>query len=227
MRFVRLFFADLRFQWKYGFYFLYTILTALYIGILSVIPTSWKDKTAAILIFSDPAALGLFFMGAIVLLEKSQRVLNSLAISPMKVSEYIISKVLSLGLISTIVAVFIGLVAGNESLILIAFGTFLGSALLSILGLILASRINSLNQFILITVHIECIILVPAIFNLFGFEHTYLRFHPGIIVLHLISSVSENPVLSIVVLISWIVFFYFLAHKSICKMMKSLGGVKF
>jgi fluoroquinolone transport system permease protein len=134
---------------------------------------------------------------------------------------------LSLGLISTIVAVFIGLVAGSESIFLVALGTFLGSALLSILGLILASRINSLNQFILITVPIECIILVPAIFNMFGFEHKYLRFHPGVIILHLISSVTENPILSIFVLIIWIVFFYFLAHKSIFKMMKSLGGVKF
>ena len=88
--------------------------------------------------------------GEIILLEKSQRVLNSLAVSPVKVSEYILSKVLSLGLISTVVGIILAVVAGSENILLVALGTFLGSALISLLGLILASKINSLNQFILV-----------------------------------------------------------------------------
>lgn len=72
MRFKKLFLWDLRFQAKYGFYFLYTVLTVIYVTVLFALPESWQEKAAAILIFSDPAAMGLFFMGAIVLLEKSQ-----------------------------------------------------------------------------------------------------------------------------------------------------------
>ena len=52
------------------FYFLYTVLTVLYAVVLLAMPESWQEKVAPILIFSDPAAMGLFFMGAIILLEK-------------------------------------------------------------------------------------------------------------------------------------------------------------
>ena len=61
---------DMRFQLKYGFLFsVYGSDGALRrcaagnAGIMA-------GKVAPILIFSDPAAMGLFFMGAIILLEK-------------------------------------------------------------------------------------------------------------------------------------------------------------
>lgn len=71
MRLGSLLIWDIRFQAKYGFYFLYAVLTVIYTIILLAVPESWQEKTAAILIFSDPASMGLFFMGAIILLEKT------------------------------------------------------------------------------------------------------------------------------------------------------------
>ncbi len=70
MRLRSLFLLDMRFQAKYGFYFLYAVLTIIYVIVLLAVPESWRENIAAILIFSDPASMGLFFMGAIVLLEK-------------------------------------------------------------------------------------------------------------------------------------------------------------
>ena len=84
MRLKGLLLGDIKFQIKYGIYFLYVAITVIYLVILSFVPSSVKKVTASIIIFTDPAVLGLFFMGAIVLLEKSQRVLPSLAISPVK-----------------------------------------------------------------------------------------------------------------------------------------------
>ena len=63
MRLKSLFLLDMRFQAKHGFYFLYVVLTAIYAAALLVVPESWKEKTAVMLIFSDPASMGLFFMG--------------------------------------------------------------------------------------------------------------------------------------------------------------------
>ena len=74
MRLGRLIRGDIHFQWKYGFYFIYFILTLLYVCAIAALPEHWKKDIAAIMIYSDPAAMGLFFMGAIVLLEKSQKV---------------------------------------------------------------------------------------------------------------------------------------------------------
>lgn len=58
MRLKKLFLLDMRFQAKYGFYFLYAVLTVIYIAVLFALPENWKKKAAAILIFSDPASMG-------------------------------------------------------------------------------------------------------------------------------------------------------------------------
>lgn len=62
MRLGKLLLWDIRFQIKYGFYFLYAVLTAIYVAVLFAVPAGWSETAAAILIFSDPASMGLFFM---------------------------------------------------------------------------------------------------------------------------------------------------------------------
>ncbi|WP_026490125.1 fluoroquinolone export ABC transporter permease subunit [Butyrivibrio sp. XBB1001] len=168
MRFVRLLRWDMRFQARYGFYLLYGFLTTFYTLILFALPEVWKENMAAILIFSDPAAMGLFFMGAIILLEKSQKVTSYFAITPLKVRNYLWSKVLSLCAISLIVAAVLGIIAGHEHILLLLAGTFLASVIFTLCGIIVATKISSLNQFILFTVPIEIIGFIPAILHLFG-----------------------------------------------------------
>ena len=107
-----LLFGDIRFQFRYGFYTIYIILTLVYIGLLYALPDAWRRDAALVMIFTDPAAMGLFFMGAIVLFEKSERVLDSLAVSPVKPVDYVLSKLFSIGLISTLFATIIGAAAG-------------------------------------------------------------------------------------------------------------------
>ena len=74
--------SDIRFQFRYGFYTIYLVFTLVYVGLLFALPNAWRTDAALIMIFTDPAAMGLFFMGAIVLFEKNERVLDSLAVSP-------------------------------------------------------------------------------------------------------------------------------------------------
>jgi fluoroquinolone transport system permease protein len=71
MRIKALVLGDMRFQYKYGFYFLYLFFILLYAGALFALPASWRRLTAVLMVFTDPAAIGLYFMGAIVLLKKA------------------------------------------------------------------------------------------------------------------------------------------------------------
>ena len=48
MRSGKLFLWDIRFQSKYGFHFLYAILTVIYVIVLFAVPGSWKEKAVAI-----------------------------------------------------------------------------------------------------------------------------------------------------------------------------------
>ncbi|MEL7569460.1 MAG: ABC transporter permease [Eubacteriaceae bacterium] len=226
MRTKSLLIGDIRFQFKYGFYFLYAVFTILYIAILYMLPGRWREQAAIIMIFTDPAAMGLFFMGAIILFEKGERVLNSIAISPVKPYEYVISKLTSIAIISTAAAVLIGL-GGRviSNYIYFILGVFLGSCLFSCIGIILAVNIKTLNQFIVATIPAEIIISLPAIAWLFGFKPLWLILHPGVCVIELCQN-GENAFLAMFILAFWTFFAAVYAWRKVRKSFKSLGGIK-
>lgn len=217
---------DIYFQIKYGFYFIYAVLTIFYIFLLFVLPRSWRMNAMTIMIFSDPAAMGLFFMGAIVLLEKSQKIIQLLAVSPVKVWEYILSKVVSLAIVSEIVAFVLAIVAKTEDLLLILIGTALTSVVFTLLGLIAATKINSLNQFVLVTVPIELVCFVPAVLFLFGYSPIAFNWYPVNLCLSLIANKTKNMILTLFIIVITISILFVLAYYSTSKMFKGVGGVK-
>lgn len=226
MRLKNLIIGDIRFQVKYGFYFVYVILTIFYIALLFALPTHWRKKAAAIMIFSDPAAMGLFFMGAIVLLEKSQRVIDALTVSPVKIIEYILSKVISLSFLSVMVAMVLALAAGGQNLLLILIGTILSSVIFTLVGLIVATKIGSLNQFFMVIIPIEILCFVPAFLYLFGYKSNVLRWYPINLCLGLIANKNENNMIAIILILTIIALLSIIAYRCVSKMWKSVGGVR-
>lgn len=226
MRLKALFLGDIRFQFKYGFYLIYFIFTLLYIGLLYAFPFSARKIAGIIMIFSDPAEIGLYFMGAIVLFEKSERVLNSIAVSPTKPFEYVFSKLLSLSVISTAVAVIIGFKAGIiQNIAFFLISIFFCSCLYSALGLIIASKISSLNGFIIASILPQLIINIPGIIWLFGYRQKWILFHPGICMIEIFAN-GQYRFISFFILIFWSAFFAVLAVLTIQKMFQKVGGAK-
>ena len=204
---------------------MYVILTAIYVVLLCSMPQPWKEKAAALLIYSDPAAMGPYFMGAIILLEKSQRVTSFFAVSPIRVLEYVCSKVLSLSMISLIVAAVLAAVANIGSLPLVLTGTFLSSVLFTLLGMIIATKITSLNQFILVTVPIEIIAFLPAILHLFDITPDFLRLYPGNGCMDLIAGRTFSG-MGLILTMVLIAILFLVAFRCVCRMWKTAGGVK-
>lgn len=224
MRLRGLFLWDMRFQAKYGFYFLYAVLTVLYAIVLFAVPESWREKTAAILIFSDPASMGLFFMGAIVLLEKSQHTPCALAVSPVRPMEYIMAKVGSLSAISLIVAALLAFAAGAENIPIVLLGTVISSVIFTLAGIMIATNIVSLNQFILWTVPIEVVCFVPAILHLFRVTPVSLRYYPINVCMDMISGHAPSVPGIIIVIILMVILLIHSKH-SVMKMWRTTGGV--
>ncbi|MEA4894498.1 MAG: ABC transporter permease [Oscillospiraceae bacterium] len=226
MRLNALLTGDIRFQYKYGFYFIYLVFSVLYIGLLYAFPEAWRGKAAILMIFSDPSAMGLFFMGAILLFEKSEHVLNSIAVSPAKPWEYVFSKLISIGIIATAVGLTIGISAGVvTNLFFFIVGVFLCSCLFSSIGLIIACRISSLNQFVLATIPAELLINIPAVIWLFWYKKSWLLFHPGVCMMTLCLG-KDSYISALLVLLFWTALMVFLACVTVGKMLKSVGGVK-
>lgn len=225
MRTLHLIIGDIRFQFKYGFYFIYILFCALYSFLLVLFPEDWREKAVSLMIYSDPAALGLFFMGAIVLLEKSQRVLNALAVSPVKAVEYVIAKTVSLMLVSVLASAALALVAGVENIGEILLVTALSSMLFTLLGLIAATKIANLNQYIFVTVPLEMICFVPPVIHLFA-PSARMQWYPFNGAMAIIANSSRNLFYDFSVLLVVVVCLFLVAQRSILKMWRELGGIK-
>ena len=225
MRLRNLLIWDMRFQLRYGFYLLYTFLTLFYIVVLTAMPSSLRGYAAAVLIFSDPSAMGLFFMGAIVLLEKNQRVTSFMAVTPLKAEEYVLSKVLSLNAIALVVAMILTLSVGGRKIVPVLIGTFMAGTLFTLCGVIVATKITSLNQFILATVPVEIVGFVPAILHLCGITPRSWGIYPANACMDLVAG-REASIIGLVLCALIIAALFRASVSCVQKMWQEQGGVK-
>ncbi len=212
--------GDIRFQWKHGFYLLYAIFTAMYVFTALVFPPALRSNAAAVLIFTDPAAIGLFFMGALVLLEHSQNVLHALAVSPVRPAEYMAAKIASLTLIATAVGALIAVFSGVGALLVRIAGTALCAAFFSALGLWAALKCTTLNQFLLIGVPIELVFTLPAV--ILPYEQPLMLLHPGFAAMRVIGGAADA--LAFLSLVVWAALAMLLAAKETRRTFRMLGG---
>lgn len=228
MRKVNVIKGDMFFQWKYGFYMLYLLMIIIYYVIFSFLTGNVKDTIVSICVYSDPAAMGMFFMGALILLEKSQRITNSIAISPVTVEEYILGKIVSVGIISEIVGVILMLQGHTENYFWCAIGIFAGSVIFSLCGIIVGAKIESLNQYIIGTLPFEIIGFVPVILYRIGFmwDNKLMIIHPGCSVMRLIEGDTEMAVGAVASIVIWTILLFWRADISVRKMFRKSGGVK-
>jgi fluoroquinolone transport system permease protein len=147
-------------KWEFTLLYRYKII---HISILSVIlyfltTQAIEDMNRPIfhtmLLFFDPAIIGIMFVGALVLFEKSENVLQALVMTPMKTDDYLLSKITSLTILSIIsAAIFMSLmnIFNNVdfNVIFLASGIILTSILLILVGFIFVSRLKSINEYLL------------------------------------------------------------------------------
>lgn len=220
---------DIHFQMKYGFYFLYAFFSVFYIAVLIITPTEYKNIIASLVILTDPAMLGVFFIGGIWLLEKGEGLHQFWCISPLRPGEYILSKSISLAILSTISADLIVLVGmrGRIHLVLLSFSIFIGAVVFNLIGLTVASYARSVNHYMVIAVFPAVFLSIPPILTAFGMTHPILDLFPGTALWYMIAN-SINMAETInswmwMNLIFWLLIALFFAHNRIESAMRSEG----
>lgn len=228
MRKVNVIKGDVIFQWKYGFYGLYFLMIIIYMVIFSFLNGDMKNTIVSICVYSDPAAMGMFFMGALILLEKSQRITNSIAISPVTSEEYILGKVLSIGIISEIVGVILMVQGNSKNFMLSSIGIFAGSMIFSLCGIIVGSKIESLNQYIVWTIPFEIVGFVPVIIYRAGFmwNSKLMLLHPGCGVMQLLEGNMDLAWLSLISIVIWSTILFIIADLSVKSMFQASKQTK-
>jgi fluoroquinolone transport system permease protein len=177
------------------------------------------------------------FIGALVLFEKSENVLQALVITPMKTDEYILSKITSLTILSIIsAAIFVALLnifSGIDfNIPYLAISIILTSVMLILLGFILVSRVNSINEYLLAMLVAFLGLLFPPMVHLSGlYENIIFYLWPTQASFTLFTGVFNAASLElweiaygIVYQVIWIGLLYFLAKKAFYKHIVLKGG---
>ncbi len=231
MRFWRVLSGDMRYQFKYGFYFLYLVISAFYIAVLLLLPPGIRQLGTALIIWSDPAALGFFFIGGIVLLEKGEGLHSYLSILPVTTGEYLWSKVLSLSVISTLTGLVIAAVGlgGEVAYLFLVPGLLAGSALFTFFGLAVGSVARSVNHYMALGVPVGIVLMGPSFLPVLGVSHPLLEVLPATLLLRALYvsaglAVPYSEPLALAGLLLWLVPSYWLARRSFTIYLQRTGG---
>ncbi len=175
MRVVNALKADVRFQFKQGFYLVYILLTLIYMVILGKLPQEWKSTVIPLVLFSDPSMVGFFFIGALVMLEKVQGVIQYVVVTPLRSMEYLLAKVVSLTILAIAATIMITLATYGYQLnwFLLILAVILTSSFFVFYGFIVAVRCTTLNQYFIRMIPYLLLIVLPC-FSLIGFPYAWL-----------------------------------------------------
>lgn len=197
-------------QWRQGFWLVYLVVSIIYVVILLNIPAENRMMVSLIMILSDTTMLGVIFVGALILLEKQQNVIQSLFVTPLKPSQYIWSKTFSLSLIAITMSILIYLPNWkiSEYTILLFFTTLFTAGIFVMLGLAVASGVDTINQYFGSIMAVSMLIVLPVV------PYLLLDFHPAFLFLPYIASLdimlgAVNPlptwriILDLLLLLAW------------------------
>ena len=212
-------------QSRYKIIHLSILSVVLYFVALKTIPFIDSEYFRTVYLFLDPALIGIMFVGALVLFEKTENTLQALTVTPMKMRNYFLAKIISLTLLSVVAAtLFLFLVHGLEFNYLYMFlGIILTSVFLILLGFILSSRCNSINQYLLNVGAFNLVLFIPPMLHLSGlYQNVVFYLWPSLASFFLLKGVFSEVALgetiySVAYLALWATLCYYLAKRAFYK----------
>jgi fluoroquinolone transport system permease protein len=171
---------DIKLQFRQGFYYASAFVAVVFVILLKQLPAINYALFWPAIILNNLTVNSFYFMSGLVLLEKGEGTLEAQIVTPLRKSEYLISKVISLGLLSLIETIAIVVLisgVGFSWLLLVAGVSFL-IASFSLYGFIVVARYDSISEFIFPSVLWTLLYSVPLLYY-FDIWPTPLMFlHP-------------------------------------------------
>ncbi|SFR61024.1 ABC transporter permease [Halogeometricum limi] len=167
--------TDVRLQSRYGFYAVYIVVTLAFALGLRRAPDAELGRFVTLVVLGDPALLGFYFVGALVLFEKAEGVLDALVTSPVRASEYLLSKVLSLTLLAVVATfvVVLGAVGTAFDPLVLLVGVLLTVPLYVLVGFVAVARFDTINAYFMTALAYMTVLTLPML-GLLGLYETPL-----------------------------------------------------
>ncbi len=212
---------DVALQWRNGFYYasLFVAITMIIVMRNMFSPEMLKVVIPYFLYIA--MSIAFFFIAGLVLLEKSEGILESMVVSPLRTSEYLYSKIITLTAMMLIENLFIIICSYGYDLywITLLTGALLISVQYALLGLILIARFDSVTDFIMPAVLCTTIIQLPF-FNFIDKIPQWMfipwpSYGPLLLFQGAFQSITfYQYIYAIVYPVIAIVIFFYLAHRS-------------
>jgi fluoroquinolone transport system permease protein len=172
---------DARLQYRYGVYAAYVFVVGFYVFALVAGRGVLPDWAIGFIIYTDPAAVGFFFLGALMMLEKAEGVRTALAESPATAAQYLMGKMVTLNGLALLACVILMLVHGailNPALLLVAVA--LTSICFVGIGVPIALSFRTVNGYLVGSGAFLAPIIGPAFLALIDPMPTWLGLWPPV-----------------------------------------------
>ncbi len=138
------------------------------------------DRFLTLLIYNDPAIIGLFFVGLSIILEKNNEILPALFVTPINHHVYLLSKILALSILGWACAtgMTIALMGIDVGWLHFSFGVFTTCLIFSLAGVFVVSFTTEFLGFMLRSIPVMLLLSLPLLnyFNLT--DIAFLKFSP-------------------------------------------------
>jgi fluoroquinolone transport system permease protein len=175
--------CDLRLQQRNGFYYATAFVVAVYALGLSQLHAAGVQLNLSWLlpavVLNNLMITCFYFVGALVLLEKTEGTLTAQVVTPLRDGEYIAAKVITLTALALVYNLaVVALVVGSEfgALALIC-GIAIAAALVIMAGFVVVARYESVNEFLLPSLPYAAGLMLPLAY-MFGWDSPLLYLHP-------------------------------------------------
>lgn len=171
---------DARLQWRNGFYYATAFVTLFWVLVLLQVGTFDLRWLLPPLVVGN-LLIGTFsFIGGLVLLEKGEGSLTAQVVTPLRLSEYLGAKVITLTLLAFIeTLVIVVLLAGwRFNVFLLTGSVFLAGAIYCLAGFIVVLRYTSINEYLLPSAVYMGGLWIPLLTYLARWDHWLLYLHP-------------------------------------------------
>lgn len=171
---------DFKQQVRYGFIVAAAFSVIVMVAMLSQLDTKGSQLFLPVFILGNLLLGTFYFIAGMVLFEKGEGVLQGLIVTPLRVDEYLGSKVLTLTALAIVENLVIATVifgTGYNVPLLVA-GTILTAIIYVLLGFVVVSRYSSISEYLMPSALITIILTLPLFDYLKVFETPLMYLHP-------------------------------------------------
>ena len=171
---------DIQLQFRNGFYLVSAVVAVMFIIILKQLPDVDWALWWPVIILENLVVNSFYFMAGLVLLEKGEGTLEAQIVTPLRPSEYLISKVLSLGFLSLLESLVVVVVVSGFQFnwLLLSIGILFLIAFYGLYGFFVVARYDSIGEFILPSAIWVIWFSLPLLYYTGLWEHWLMFLHP-------------------------------------------------